>query len=144
MLARGGIAMIDDSATVLLTDDGWIAPRRPGNLDLYVFAYGHDYRRALEVFYQLTGPTPLLPRYALGNWWSRYHPYSAETYLALMDRFDDEGIPFSVAVIDMDWHLVDIDPKHGSGWTGYTWNTELLPDPAGFLRSCTPAGWPPR
>ena len=25
--------------------------------------------------------------------------------------------PFTVAVIDMDWHLVDIDPKYGSGWT---------------------------
>ena len=29
----------------------------------------------------------------------------------------------------MDWHLVDIDPAHGSGWTGYTWNRELFPDP---------------
>ena len=42
--------------TVLLTDDGWIAPRRPGNLDLYVFAYGRDYRAALRALYRLTGP----------------------------------------------------------------------------------------
>ncbi len=33
----------------------------------------------------------------------------------------------------MDWHLVDIDPQHGSGWTGYTWNTDLFPDPPQFL-----------
>ena len=33
----------------------------------------------------------------------------------------------------MDWHLVDIDPSYGSGWTGYTWNTELFPDPPAFL-----------
>ena len=26
------------------------------------------------------------------------------------------------------------DEKYGSGWTGYTWNRELFPDPAGFLR----------
>ena len=133
IMAFDGIAMIDDSRTVLLTDDGWVSPRRPGNLDLYVFAYGRDYRRALEVLYRLTGPTPLLPRYALGNWWSRYHPYSADDYLSLMDRFRDEKIPFSVGVIDMDWHLVDIDPRFGSGWTGYTWNTELFPDPRAFL-----------
>src|SRR5688500_18689993 len=50
-----------------------------------------------------------------------------------MDRFRDDGIPLSVAVLDMDWHLVDIDPTYGSGWTGYTWNTDLFPDPAGFL-----------
>ena len=44
-------------------------------------------------FYRLTGPQPLLPRFALGNWWSRYHPYSADEYLALMDRFAAEDDP---------------------------------------------------
>lgn len=50
-----------------------------------------------------------------------------------MDRFEQENLPFTVAVIDMDWHLVDIDPKYGSGWTGYTWNRELFPNPTRFL-----------
>jgi alpha-glucosidase (family GH31 glycosyl hydrolase) len=133
ILAFNGVALVDDSATVLLDDRGWIAPRRPGTLDLYLFAYGRDYKRALKALYELTGPTPLLPRYALGNWWSRYHPYTAEEYVALMDRFAAEDVPLSVAVIDMDWHRVDIDARYGSGWTGYTWNTDLFPDPAGFL-----------
>ncbi len=133
VIAFDGVAVVDDSGTVLLTDDGWIAPRRPGNLDLYVFAFGRDYRAALQALYTLAGPTPLLPRHALGNWWSRYHAYTAPEYLALVDRFRDERIPLSVAVIDMDWHLVDIDPTYGSGWTGYTWNTDLFPDPKGFL-----------
>ena len=44
----------------------------------------------------------------------------------------NEEIPFSVAVIDMDWHITDIDPKYGSGWTGYTWNRKLFPDPKAF------------
>ena len=34
----------------------------------------------------------------------------------------------------MDWHLVDIDPKYGSGWTGYTWNKDFFPDPKRFLK----------
>lgn len=134
ILSRDGIAVVDDSATVLLSDDGWIAPRRAGNEDLYVFAFGRDYQRALQVFHQLTGPVPLLPRYVLGNWWSRYHPYSAQEYVDLMDRFAAHSVPLAVAVLDMDWHLVEIDPKYGSGWTGYTWNTELFPDPPAFLR----------
>ena len=33
----------------------------------------------------------------------------------------------------MDWHLVDIDPSLGSGWTGYTFNRELFPDPRAFM-----------
>ncbi len=75
----------------------------------------------------------MLPRFALGNWWSRYHPYSAAEYLELMDRFAADNVPLSVAVLDMDWHLVDIDPKYGTGWTGYTWNRDLFPDPPAFL-----------
>lgn len=75
----------------------------------------------------------MLPRYALGNWWSRYYEYTEESYLELMHRFDEEGIPFTVAVIDMDWHLVNIDPKYGTGWTGYTWNKEFFPDPKRFM-----------
>jgi alpha-glucosidase (family GH31 glycosyl hydrolase) len=133
VLGRNGIAVVDDSRTVLLEDDGWIAPRRPGTSDLYAFAYGRDYRAALRALYKLTGPQPLLPRYALGNWWSRYYAYSADEYLELMDRFADEGLPFSVAVLDMDWHLVDIDPSLGSGWTGYTFNRDLFPDPPAFM-----------
>jgi alpha-glucosidase (family GH31 glycosyl hydrolase) len=131
--SRNGIAVVDDSTTMLLAEDGWVAPRDSGNVDVYVFGFGRDYKEALKAFYRLTGKQPLLPRFALGNWWSRYHPYTADEYLALMDRFREERIPFSVAVIDMDWHLVDIDPRHGSGWTGYTWNTELFPDPPAFL-----------
>ena len=133
VVSRNGLAMLDDSTSFLLEDDGWVGTRRPGRHDLYVFGYGHDYHQALAAFYALSGPTPLLPRFALGNWWSRYHRYTAESYTALIDRFRTEGIPFSVSVIDMDWHLVDIDPAHGSGWTGYTWNRELFPEPEEFL-----------
>src|SRR3954463_11105814 len=51
-----------------------------------------------------------------------------------MDPCDAERVPFSVAVIDMDWHRVDSVPERfGSGWTGYSWEPELFPDPEGFL-----------
>lgn len=134
ILSRLGYSLLDDSKSQVLLDDGWLAPRKKGTQDLYFFGYGHDYKAALKDFYYLCGKTPMVPRYALGNWWSRYYAYTEETYLALMDRFEREGIPFTVAVIDMDWHLVDIDPQYGSGWTGYTWNRELFPEPARFLK----------
>lgn len=134
VISRDGIAVLDDSSSPLFTSDGWIAGREQGRLDLYVFAYGRDYSAALQDFYALSGSQPLLPRWALGNWWSRYYKYSAETYLELMSRFHEEDLPFSVAVIDMDWHWVEsVPPEYGSGWTGYSWNTDLFPDPAAFL-----------
>jgi hypothetical protein len=135
VVAVGGVAVLDDSASFLFTEDAWVAPRPDGDrFDLYVFAYGHDFAGALSAFYAVSGAQPLLPRWALGNWWSRYHRYSADEYLALLDRFDREGVRFSVAVIDMDWHRVEsVPPEYGSGWTGYSWERELFPDPEGFL-----------
>lgn len=133
LISRNGYAVVDDSRSLLLTEDGWVAPREEGVIDFYFFGYGHDYQECLRDFYRLTGNTPLLPRYALGNWWSRFHKYTEGEYKGLMERFQAEKIPFSVAVIDIDWHLVDIDPKYGSGWTGYTWNRELFPQPKEFM-----------
>jgi alpha-glucosidase (family GH31 glycosyl hydrolase) len=39
-------------------------------------------------------------------------------------------------VLDMDWHVVDdpmVKESGKTGWTGYTWNKELFPDPETFL-----------
>ncbi|WP_309133978.1 TIM-barrel domain-containing protein [Cellulomonas sp.] len=130
---RHGFAVVDDSTSLLLTEDGWVAPRDGSRTDLYVFAYGHDHAEAVRALYAVSGPQPVLPRWALGNWWSRYHPYTADEYRELLDRFQAAGLPFSVAVLDMDWHVTDVDPAIGSGWTGYTWDRTLFPDPAAFL-----------
>lgn len=134
IVSQFGYSVIDDSKSQVLLADGWIEPRKKGIRDLYFFGYGHDYKEALKDFYHLCGKTPMLPRFALGNWWSRFYRYTEASYMELMDRFEKEKIPFTVAVIDTDWHLVDIDPKYGSGWTGYTWNRELFPDPPRFLK----------
>lgn len=132
--SRDGWSLMDDTGSLLLTEDGWVRPR-PGDetADLYFFAYGHDYLRCLRDYYRLTGAPPLLPRYALGNWWSRYHRYTEWEYKTLMKRFEREEIPFTVSVLDMDWHITQVDPAYGTGWTGYTWNRELIPEPEGFL-----------
>ena len=134
ILSRNGFSVVDDSHSMALTEDGWVAPRQGVSEDLYFFGYAHRYLDCLKDFYYLCGKQPLLPRYAFGNWWSRYHRYTEEEYKELVERFEDEKLPFSVAVVDMDWHLVDdVDPKYGSGWTGYTWNKNFFPDPKGFM-----------
>lgn len=133
IISRFGYGILDDSRSLVITEDGWVEPRKEDCIDIYFLGYGHEYEHCLKDYYHLTGKTPLLPRYALGNWWSRFYRYNDQEYKTLMTRFEKEEIPFSVSVIDMDWHLVDIDPKYGSGWTGYTWNKELFPDPKEFM-----------
>ena len=134
LMDSSGRAFFDDSQTALFDPDGSLQSRRPGTVDVYYVCCQHDYQETLREFYLLSGYPPMLPRYALGNWWSRYHAYSAQSYLQLMDRFREANIPLSMAVLDMDWHITDVDPKYGKGWTGYTWNRALFPDPEDFLR----------
>lgn len=129
----GGFGVLDDSKSAVIQPDGSVCARKSGIQDVYFFGYGFAYRDCLRDFFHLSGYTPLIPRYALGNWWSRFHPYTDEEYLQLMDQFQAEGVPLSVAVIDMDWHLRNINPQYGKGWTGFTWNRELIKEPEKFL-----------
>lgn len=143
-----GVAEIDDSASYLLEENGTLSARRSGDIDRYILAFGKDYLGGLREFYGLTGFTPLLPKYALGNWWSRYYAYRQQEYIDLMDKFKDKGIPLTVATIDMDWHLVKNVPKDatthskfwGRGWTGYTFDTDLFPDYKQFFRDLKERG----
>lgn len=135
LIARAGWAVVDDSRSLVFTPDGWLEPRNlPGNLDVYFFGYGLDYRACLQDFSRLAGKAALIPRWVLGNWWSRYWRYSADELLALMDEFKAHDVPLSVCIVDMDWHITQTG-NTSSGWTGYTWNGELFPDPAGFIRA---------
>lgn len=135
LITKDGAYLLDDSNSFLLDESGHFVPRGGGK-DYYCFAYGNDYRQTIKAFLSISGSTPLVPRFALGVWWSRYHAYTDDEYLNLMDRFEKENVPLTVATIDMDWHYVDLKKQFGikeSGWTGYSWNKELFKDYKNFL-----------
>lgn len=127
IVSRHGYALIDDADNNVILENQELGPQNRDQTDLYYFAYGHQYLQSIKDYFKLSGVPPILPRYALGNWWSRYYAYTQAEYQALFTRFDQEKVPFSVAVIDMDWHQTDIPISEGSGWTGYTWNQALFP-----------------
>ena len=160
--STSGVAILDDSDTLVMKDDGTILPRENKESDKYYFAYGNNYIGATTDLYKLTGKVPLIPRYALSNWWSRYKAYSQDEYLDLMDEFKEREIPITVATVDMDWHWVNIKDKFGkdshkvvphrnfmeyvydvwsTGWTGYSFNTDLFPDPDAFLKKLKDDGY---
>jgi alpha-glucosidase (family GH31 glycosyl hydrolase) len=133
LMGRAGWAAVDDSSNLVFDDQGWVARRaHPENVDLYLFGYGHAYADCLQDFSRLSGPTPLIPRWILGNWWSRYWAYTAEELSGVVAEFKEHDVPLGVCIVDMDWHITKTG-NHSSGWTGYTWNRELFPDPPGFI-----------
>ena len=117
--------------------------REPGSSDWYFFGYGHDYRKALGDYVRVAGRIPLPPRFAFGAWWSRYWDYSDQELDELVKGFRENDVPLDVLVIDMGWHISKDQLKaagendqssHELGWTGYTWNKVLFPDPDDFLK----------
>ena len=147
VLSRDGWAIVDESERHLFVEDGsdwghWVASRPEGEVqDLYIFAYGHDYKAALADFTKIAGKIPLPPKFVFGYWWSRFKAYTADELVALGKEFRDRKIPMDVMIIDMDWHETwQRSARAGKdefgqnvGWTGYSWNRDLIPDPEGLL-----------
>lgn len=128
LMSRAGWAVVDDSKTLILNEDGWVEPRQSIGIDWYFFGYGTDYKACLQDYCKISGAMPLIPRWILGNWWSRYWHYSQDDFVQLITDFEQYELPFSVCIIDMDWHITETG-NGSTGWTGYTWNRELFPDP---------------
>lgn len=108
-----GFTTIDDSKSKVFEEDGTIRDRDTKGIDIYLFVYINDFTKCLEDYYAITGYTPLIPRYALGNWWSRNQNYSSETLKKLVDKFGEEDIPISVLMLDHEWHVKDKNLKSG-------------------------------
>jgi alpha-glucosidase len=168
LVSRSGWAVVDDSKRPLFDSsdfsfkDGenspwpWAMERPAGDRqDLYFFGYGHDYRKALGDYVKVAGRIPLPPRFAFGAWWSRYWDYTDQEIEEIVQGFHENDVPLDVFVIDMGWHISreqleaqglqdqsDPDHKlgHQLGWSGYSWNKTLFPDPGQFLDKLHAAG----
>ena len=163
VISRDGWTLVDDSTRPLFDSADfsslngenspwpWVMLRAPGDRqDWYFFGYGHKYKQALGDFIKIAGPIPLPPRFAFGAWWSRYWAYSDQELQDLVHGFHSNDVPLDVFVIDMDWHLTfgpsgsgqkPLDQSgHTKGWSGYTWNKLLFPDPTDFLKSIKQQG----
>src|SRR5690606_37902690 len=134
LVSRSGWTVVDDSKTLMLDKDLWPQPREISIAykDLYFYGYAQDYLAAIQDHQLVSGKPNLLPRWALGNWWSRYWAYSSDELIRLMDEFQSQQVPLSVCIVDMDWHKTKTG-NDSSGWTGYSWNRDLFPDPDRFI-----------
>ena len=124
-----GFASIDDSKTKRLEADGTLIEPVADAIDLYLFMYDKDFKQALFDYFKITGAPPLIPRYALGNWWSRNIDYDDIKLNDLIKDFEKERIPLSVMVFDHDWHVRNVGDLRDLK-VGYSFNTNLIKDPS--------------
>jgi alpha-glucosidase (family GH31 glycosyl hydrolase) len=141
LISQTGWAIVDDSDSLVFNNDGWLEIRSapPQAKDLYFFGYGKEYTQCIIDFQKISGQIPILPRFALGNWWSRYWEYHQDELIELMLDFKKRDIPLSVCIVDMDWHITETG-NESTGWTGYTWNDKLFPEPQRFFNDLDALG----
>ena len=140
LLSRAGWAIIDESPKTTRGDgsttfamepneDGfmwWAEPVDKDAIDWYFLGYGHEYKKCLGDYIKVGGRVPLPPKYIFGYWYSRYWAYSQTDYQNIIRDVEKNDIPMDVLIMDMDWHK--------SGWTGWSWNKELIQNPQGLIR----------
>ncbi len=132
LLSRGGFTVIEDTSPFL--DGDKVIPRssRPDLHEYYFISYGTNYCAGLEYFMNISGFSPLPPRFAFGSWYSRWKPYTSKDYREIVENYEKYGFPLDVMPWDMDWHRKDA--KTGNkwagaiSWTGWSVNRQLLPD----------------
>lgn len=124
LYSTDGFVSIDDSNTLILNPDGTFVKRSDKRIDTYLFMYRKDFGFCLRDYFKLTGKPPLIPRYALGNWWFKNISYDTNMINNLVDEFKLHDIPLSVMLLNNDWHI-----KHEDTKCGFTFNYDLIENP---------------
>ena len=95
-----GFATIDDSKRSLILENGNFKRRDNIAVDLYVFLYNKDFYYCLNDYFALTENPPLIPRFALGNWWCKSNFYNENDIASLVCDFEKKNVPISVFMLD--------------------------------------------
>ncbi len=137
LLSRNGWYLINDTGKDVYKNGTLTLRDRNHVQDLYLFIYGTDYKAALKSLAAISGPVPMTRKYVHGAWYCRWWQYTAQDYRDLVNGYHEHGFPLDIMVFDMDWHKKKFSTGTGHaytrGWTGYSWNRELIPDPAGLI-----------
>lgn len=131
LYSTDGFASIDDSNTYLINERNELIKREGSNIDIYLFMYLNDYLGCLNDYYKLTGYPPLIPRYALGNWWSRGVNYNDNSIKELVDEFKEKEIPLSIVLLDKGWHINQYENQITD--SGFTWNNANFVNPPAMI-----------
>ncbi len=102
-----------------------------GELNYYVIA-GPDPSEVVERYTDLTGRTPLPPKWTMGYHQCRYSYFPESRVRELAKTFRDKRIPCDVIYFDI--HYMD-------AYRCFTWNPRWFPDPKGLMEDLNEQGF---
>jgi len=106
-----------------------------GTPNYYVIA-GADWYDLIKQYTLLTGRQPLPPRWAFGNFSSRFGYHSQAETEATVRKFFKEGIPLDAVIIDIYWFGKDIQGHMGN----LDWYRDSFPNPERMMKRFSKKG----
>ena len=100
-----------------------------GTPNYYVIA-GKDWYHLVEQYTLLTGRQPLPPRWAFGNFSSRFGYHSQAETEATVKKFFTDGIPLDAVIVDIYWFGKEIEGSMGN----LDWYRDSFPNPVKMMK----------
>lgn len=69
----------------------------------YQVVVGNSWSKIIDNYTNLTGKQPMLPRWALGNFSSRFGYHSQKETLSTIAKFKEDSIPVDAIILDLYW-----------------------------------------
>ncbi|MFT6899455.1 MAG: oligosaccharide 4-alpha-D-glucosyltransferase [Paraglaciecola sp.] len=100
-----------------------------GGRTSYIVIAGQTYPELIEHYVQVTGTQPLPPRWALGNFASRFGYRTEQETRDTVQRFIDQDFPLDAIVLDLYWFGADIKGHMGN----LQWDKNAFPTPVKMI-----------
>lgn len=95
----------------------------------YIVMAADTYPKLIEQYVTITGKQPLPPRWAFGNFASRFGYRTEAQTRAIVDKFAEEDFPLDAVVLDLYWFGPDIQGHMGN----LAWDNKAFPNPQDMI-----------
>jgi alpha-glucosidase (family GH31 glycosyl hydrolase) len=116
--------------------DGTLSYETIGGRKTYQVIAGEQWEDVVAGYTSLTGRQPLPPRWAFGNFASRFGYRTEAETRAVVDKFIAEKIPVDAVVLDLYWFGKTIKGTMGN----LAWDKESFPNPKGMMADLAAKG----
>jgi len=100
-----------------------------GGRTAYLVIAGESYPALIENYVEVTGKQPLPPRWAFGNYASRFGYHTEKETRDVVKRFKRAGIPLDAVILDIYWFGPDIKGHMGK----LDWDRDAWPTPESMI-----------
>ena len=134
------MVIFDNSASGWLdigaTEENVLQFEAVGGRSAYIVIAGDNYPALVENYTDVTGRQPLPPRWAFGNFASRFGYHTEKEVRNVVRRFQKYDIPLDAVILDLYWYGPDIKGHVGN----LDWDREAFPTPETMISDFSEMG----